>query len=115
MAAREGDQVLVGFLDGGDPCAKVRDGPVLEADHLSHEVEGNPNKVKKRCRKSSPALSGEGDRAQRGGGASFAKRPLHHASHGPPPPEIRGRRGTPRARRAFRPRAPPARVPRPWT
>ncbi len=41
---------------------------------------------------SSPAFAGEGDRTKCGGGASSGvKRPLHHASHGPPPLENEGR------------------------
>src|SRR5947209_1730770 len=42
-------------------------------------------------RKSSPALAGEGDRATCGGGALAPSRPLHHASHGPPPLYAQGR------------------------
>jgi cytochrome c-type biogenesis protein CcmF len=42
--------------------------------------------------RSSPAFAGEGDQAKPGGGAlSDSEVPLHHASRGPPPPEIRGR------------------------
>jgi len=41
---------------------------------------------------SSPAFAGEGDQAKPGGGAfSDSEEPLHHATRGPPPPEIRGR------------------------
>jgi len=42
--------------------------------------------------KSSPAFAGEGDQAKPGGGVLLhPEEPLHHASRGPPPPEIRGR------------------------
>jgi cytochrome c-type biogenesis protein CcmF len=41
---------------------------------------------------SSPAFAGEGDQAKPGGGGLPAsEEPLHRASRGPPPPEIRGR------------------------
>src|SRR5688572_18271348 len=41
--------------------------------------------------KSSPAFAGEGDRGERGRrGASDWARPLHQASPGPPPPQMRG-------------------------
>jgi protein ImuA len=44
---------------------------------------------------SSPGLPGEVARRSRDGGVlHVAKRPLHHASHGPPPPEIWGRKST---------------------
>jgi hypothetical protein len=43
-----------------------------------------------------PREAGEGDRTQRGGGGDPRRRalgrPLHHASHGPPPPSL-SRRG----------------------
>ena len=41
---------------------------------------------------SSPAFAGEGDHPKGGGGAPCdSEEPLHRASRGPPPPEIRGR------------------------
>ena len=48
MAAGEGDQVLIGLLRRRDLRAQPGHRPVLEVDHLSHRVEANPNKVKKR-------------------------------------------------------------------
>ena len=44
--------------------------------------------------KSSPRFLGKGDHAKHGGGVLPApEEPLHRASRGPPPPEIRGRNG----------------------
>ena len=38
MAAGEGDQILVGFLDDAEPLAQVRDRPLFELDHPSHRA-----------------------------------------------------------------------------
>ncbi len=40
MAAGEGDQVLVGFLDRAEPLAQVRDRPLFELDHRRHRERG---------------------------------------------------------------------------
>ncbi len=36
VAASEGDQILVGFLDHAEPLAQLRDRAFLELDHLAH-------------------------------------------------------------------------------
>ncbi len=39
MAAREGDQILIGFLGRAEPLAQMRDRPLFELDHPSHRAE----------------------------------------------------------------------------
>src|SRR5687767_5407243 len=49
MAAREGDQVLIGLFRRGDARPQIGDRPVLEVDHCPHrEAELKPKMVKMR-------------------------------------------------------------------
>jgi protein ImuB len=54
--------------------------PQAEESHLPERASGWVAAVR-----SSPSLLGEGDRSKSGGGACRSAKPLHHASHGPPP------------------------------
>jgi hypothetical protein len=45
MAAGEGNEVLVGFLDHAEPLAQMRHRPFLEGDHRRHRREDKPEAV----------------------------------------------------------------------
>jgi hypothetical protein len=78
-----------------------------------HAVASCHDVKQRRTYSSCPALAGKGDRlAQQGGGRGVGRndtlattaerrvrRPLHHASHGPPPPLARGRKGKKKRRK----------------
>src|SRR3546814_10980684 len=50
MAAREGDEVLVGLFRRRDPRLQVRHRPILEVDHRTHAGKLSPDMVKMRWR-----------------------------------------------------------------